>query len=96
MPRSIACRTAPFEAGQERNAVAPLSKARLRSGSVGVLVTTTTAVRGEDSRMRRRSRRSLAREGARGEEERLHRAAGQHGKDGIELRDAVGGVALAR
>ena len=67
VPRSIVCRTVPFEAGQERKAVAPLSKARLRSGSVGVRVTTTTAVRGEDSRMLRRSRRSLAPRGPGGE-----------------------------
>ena len=94
VPRSIVCRTAAFEAGQERNAVAPLSKARLRSGSVGVLVTTTTAVRGENSRMRRRRRRSLAARGPAARKSACTAPLGQHGKHGIELRDAVGCVAL--
>ena len=79
VPRSIACRTASVEAGHDRNAVAPLSKARLRSGSVGVLVTTTTAVAGEPSRMRRRSRRSLAARGRAARKSACTAPLGEHG-----------------
>ena len=58
---SVARRLDPsLDAGQERNAVAPFSNARLRSGSLGVFATTTMAVRGAASRSRRSMSKSLA------------------------------------